>query len=151
MINIDYIDGTIKNVFGNKITDIEGWEDALDSDELYVPHHVLEWKYTSDELKDMNRYDNVKPEELIWMPAKLHFGNKYIHKGYRIAAQNKVGKTLKPHDTETKIKQSKGRRIGDGFTAKFTEHYGIYSWNNPRLFNKEKQYYYRHDKTCSWE
>ena len=82
MINIDYIDGTIKNVFGNKITDIEGWEDALDSDELYVPHHVLEWKYTSDELKDMNRYDNVKPEELIWMPAKLHFGNKYIHKGY---------------------------------------------------------------------
>lgn len=80
MINKDFLSGKIKTVFGNKITDIEGWEEALESKEMYVPHHVLEWLYTKDELKAMNRYDNVSPDELIWMPRSLHNSSLYYIK-----------------------------------------------------------------------
>lgn len=42
MINKDFLNGRLNSVYGNNITDIEGWEEALSSDEMYVPHHVLE-------------------------------------------------------------------------------------------------------------
>ena len=70
-------------VFGNKPQDIEGYTEAINSDEMYVPHHKLEKDYTMAELKEMGRYDIVPPEELIWLPQSFHNGNKEIHKGLK--------------------------------------------------------------------
>lgn len=151
MINKDFLSGKIKTVFGNKITDIEGWEDALYSNEMYVPHHVLEWLYTKEELKSMNRYDNVSPDELIWMPRSIHHSNPILHKGTADKVKEQTGKKLGKHSSVGRENQSKGRRLKDGFTDKFIKHYGINTWENRTLYEKEKQYYYRHNKTCRWE
>ena len=70
-------------VFGNKPQDIEGYTEAINSDEMYVPHHRLEKDYTMKELQEMGRYDIVPPEELIWLPQSFHNGNLEIHKGLR--------------------------------------------------------------------
>lgn len=70
-------------VFGNKPQDIEGYTEAINSNEMYVPHHRLEKDYTMAELQEMGRYDIVPPEELIWFPQSYHNGNLKIHKGLR--------------------------------------------------------------------
>lgn len=71
---------TRQKVFGNEIWEIENWEEAILSEEMWVPHHVLEWKYSSKELSDMGRYDKVNPDELIWLPKSFHDTDEYIHK-----------------------------------------------------------------------
>ena len=80
-------------VFGNKPEDIEGYEDAITSDEMYVPHHVLEYKYTIDELVSMNRYDKVSSDELIWMLQSVHNCNSTLHKGVRLGNDAMKGRT----------------------------------------------------------
>lgn len=67
-------------LFGVLATDIEGYDDAISSPEKYVCHHVLEWKYTVDELKAMNRYEIVTAEELMFVPASIHSTSLYLHK-----------------------------------------------------------------------
>lgn len=67
-------------LFGVLAKDIEGYEDAISSHEKYVCHHVLEWKYSVDELKAMNRYENVTAEELMFVPASIHSTSLYLHK-----------------------------------------------------------------------
>lgn len=151
MINKDYLTGKIKTVFGNKITDIEGWQDALSSTEMYVPHHVLEWKYTKEELKAMNRYDTVSPGELIWMLRSVHNSNPVLHKGFDEKIKNQIGKKLGKRNLEGRKNQSKGRRNKDGFTDKFIKHFGINTWDNYKLYAKEQRYYYRHNHKCRWE
>ena len=69
--------------FGVKISEIENFEDAILSSEKYICHHVLEWKYTVEELKKMKKYDTCTPKELIFLPISLHNGNFYLHKGNR--------------------------------------------------------------------
>lgn len=90
MISKEY---TNKLVFGNKPEDIECYDDAINSSELYVPHHVLEWKYTVDELIAMNRYWQVDESELIWMTRRTHYGNLVLHKGFRNMKDKLKGKT----------------------------------------------------------
>ena len=63
---------TNKLVFGNKPQDIEGYDEAISSNELYIPHHKLEIDYTRKELKEMGRYNIVPLEELIWLPISKH-------------------------------------------------------------------------------
>lgn len=122
-------------VFGNKITDIEGWEEALESDELYVPHHVLEWKYSVEELKKMNRYDNVDPNELIWMPRSVHNSNEILHKDVKIDHIKKRGISRK----RTSV-----------FGEKYYKHYGMNRQDNIRLYKTEHEWYRTHGK-CRWE
>ena len=151
MINKNFLTGKIKTVFGNKITDIEGWQDALSSTEMYIPHHVLEWKYTKEELKAMNRYDKVSPDELIWMLESVHNSNPILHKGCAEKIKNQTGKKIKKRNLEGRRNQSKGRRNKDGFTDKFIKHFGINTWDNVKLYGKEKRYYYTHNHKCRWE
>lgn len=128
-------------VFGCNIEDIEGYEEAILSDELYVIHHVLEWKYTADELKSMNRYWDVTPDELIFMPKSLHSSSKYIHKG-KINSINSLNR--------------KGRNIGtkatmhSEFGKAFYEHFGQHQTDNKSLYNRERVYWIRHGK-YRWE
>lgn len=151
MINIKFLDGTLKSVFGNKITDIEGWEEALESEEMYVPHHVLEWLYTREELKAMNRYDNVSPDELIWMPRSVHNSNPILHKGYANKIKNQTGKKMGEHSLEWRLNIGKSLRTVDCFTDKFIKHFGIYPHEDKKLYNRERQFYYKHSKRCRWE
>ena len=66
--------------FGVPVEQIEGFEEAITSPENYVIHHVLEWKYSTKELIEMNRYDNVTADELMFVPASIHSSSLYIHK-----------------------------------------------------------------------
>lgn len=45
---------------------------------------------------------------------------------------------------------SKGKTYCE-FGNKFKEHYGITRCENIRLYNKERSWYLRHNKVCSWE
>ena len=100
---------TNESVFGNKPEDIEGHEDAIASDELYVPHHVLEFKYTVDELVAMNRYWQVDASELIWMSQSVHNNNSTLHKGVRLKNEAMKNRTIS-EETRNKMSEShKGR------------------------------------------
>lgn len=113
-------------LFGVLARDIEGYVDAISSPEKYVCHHVLEWKYSVDELKAMNRYDNVTAEELMFVPASIHSSSLYLHKNrmnsrkaltdrtheQRVIAQQKgaVKRTGQKRSTETKTTMSESRK-----------------------------------------
>lgn len=82
MISEQYTNGFLANngksrikpilVFGNNPEDITGYDEAISSNELYVPHHILEKDYTMKELQQMNRYDVVPASELVWLPQSFH-------------------------------------------------------------------------------
>jgi len=128
-------------VFGCKIEDIEGYEEALLSPEVYVIHHVLEWKYTAKELKDMNRYWDVPANELIFMPKSLHSASKYIHKG-KINSLNAL--SHKGHIAG--IKHKMNSVFGKGFYA----HYHIHFSEDKKLYRRERAYWLKYGK-YSWE
>ena len=67
------------DVFGNKAEDIEGFVDAMLDTELYVPHHVLEFKYSKQDLIRLDRYWCVTPDELIWVRRSIHNNNAALH------------------------------------------------------------------------
>lgn len=113
-------------LFGVLAKDIEGYEDAISSPENYVCHHVLEWKYSVDELKAMNRYDSVTAAELMFVPAYIHSASLYLHKNRInsrkavadltheqrvIASQKGAAKRIgQKRNTETKIKMSNSKK-----------------------------------------
>ena len=61
-----------------------------DPNEKYSVHHVLEYKYRTEELKAMNMYENVHPNFLIWMPFSLHHNNSALHVSRRHAGRNET-------------------------------------------------------------
>lgn len=112
MISVKYI---TNKCFGNNPEEIEGFEEAISSEEMYVPHHVLEWKYSSEELKDMNRYDKVKSDELIWLPRSIHNNNEILH--IEVARKNEKhaikmkGRTLTKEAKQKISIAGKGRKV----------------------------------------
>lgn len=169
---------TNRKVFGNNPWDIEiadgsTFEEMIDSPEMYIPHHVLEWKYTYDELNEMGRYKKVPAEELIWVRRSTHNGNAILHKDffkyitdekYKANMSNKMkgntngsGNKGRKFTNEQKVKMvesSKKRprqtRLFSEFGKKYFEHYG-YGWTeNPSQYCKEKYYHKIHNK-FSWE
>lgn len=150
-------------VFGNKPYDIEGFEEAILSEEEYVPHHILECRFTEDELRALNRYENVRPEELIWMPKSIHDSNLNLHKGCRLRHQKAIGskrseetkhrmsiaQTGKKHKEETKHKLMI-LNIKTEFGRKYYEHYGYSASENQIQYRKER-YFWKMNGYCSWE
>lgn len=171
MIANVYLKG--RKVFGNNAWDIEisnpdmTFIEMLHSPEMYVPHHVLEWKYTSWELQNMGRYDKVPSDELVWMTDNVHKHNKVIHKG-EFEAPNKMSESHKgidnhwtgrnhSEDTKKKISESKKGTIPGNkgkpttlFGKLFIEHFGILPADDIKLYNKERAWYKRYNK-CRWE
>lgn len=132
-------------VFGNKPEDIEGYEDAITSDEMYVPHHVLEYKYTIDELVSMNRYDKVSADELIWMLQSVHNCNSTLHKGVRLgndAMKGRIpwnkGKTLSEEFRQKMSKSQKGKHLSGETRKKISEAgKGRTPWNRGKQLSEE--------------
>jgi hypothetical protein len=171
MISKSYLEG--RKVFGNdpwliEIADSDmSFIEMLHSPEMYIPHHVLEWKYSSKELQNMERYDKVSPDELIWVKEETHRHNKVIHKG-ELEAPIKSSESHKGLDnhwtgrkhseaTKNKISESKkGKAPGNKgnpntlFGKMFIEHFGILPTDDLKLYNRELMWYKRH-KTCRWE
>jgi hypothetical protein len=58
---------------------------------------------------------------------------------------------------EEAIKHNSESHIGlkyeprSNFGKKFYEHYGLHCSDDNKLYDKEKSFYYRHNKRCSWE
>ena len=171
MIAKMYLEG--RKVFGNNAWDIEisnpdmTFIEMLHSPEMYVPHHVLEWKYSSKELQSMGRYDKVSSDELIWIKEETHRHNKVIHKG-ELEAPNRISESLKGTDnhwtgrkhseaTKKKISESKKGKIPGNkgkpttlFGKLFIEHFGILPADDFKLYNRELMWFKRHNK-CRWE
>lgn len=63
-------------------TEIENYNEAMnDSSKTWICHHKLEAFFTEKELKDMGRYYNVQPRELVFCKdVKAH--RTYPHKGW---------------------------------------------------------------------
>lgn len=129
-------------VFGNKPEDVEGYDDAINSSEIYVPHHVLEWKYTVDELEALNRYWQVDASELIWMTRQTHNGNTVLHKGHRLKNEAMKCKTLS-EETRNKISEAntgrtslrKGITLSEEHKKKISESLKGKHWFNNGLSN----------------
>lgn len=156
-----------RKVFGNSPEDIEGYEEAINSTEMYVPHHVLEWKYSVEELKAMGHYDKVSPDELIWMPESVHNSNPVLHKGIRefhtsLKTKMKGNKNSKGKTSwckgkklnEDQLKNHCKGRIGKSYSEfgnKFKKHYGFSRNENVELYKYEYRYYAKHGHVCRWE
>lgn len=154
MINKHYIERNEK-VFGNYPWEIEGFTEAISSEEMYVPHHVLEWKYSMEELKQMNRYKKVSADELIWMPQSVHNLNAVLHVEVRRGNASR-DYTNVSEETRRKLSDSnKGNKnnldkIRSEFGAKYFEHFGVHRSANINQYKNEHKYYKRHGH-CSWE
>ena len=48
------------------------------------------------------------------------------------------------------VESRKGKPTSE-FGRKFKEHYGITDYQNPKLYNTEQMWYYRHNNKCRWE
>lgn len=156
-----------RKVFGNKPSDIEGYSEAIASSERYIPHHKLEKYYTMKELKAMDRYNKVPPEELIWLPEKYHNSNPNLHKGVAehqeslkvkmLGNQNSKGKTSWAKGKKLTAEQLKNHakgRIGKSYSEfgeKFKEHYGFARNENVELYKYEYRFYAKHNHKCRWE
>lgn len=151
MIGVDYLNGKRRTVFGCNAWEIERFEEAITSEELYVPHHVLEWKYTMEELIKMGRYEKVTPDELIWMPASVHNASNVIHKGRRLSTEVLKGRK-RSEETRKKIMETKLNRFKNSeFGKKYYEHFGYSGKDNPSQYNRERMWYNRHGNKCRWE
>lgn len=166
MIAKMYIIGN-RSVFGNKPWDIEGFDEAISSEEMYVPHHVLEWKYTVEELDQMNRYNKVNADELMWVSTSVHNSNRWLHKGCdehqeslktkMVGNMNSKGKTSwskGKHLTKEQLKNHAKGRIGktySEFGEKFKQHFGFARNENIELYKYEYRYYSKHNHKCRWE
>ena len=152
-------------VFGNKPCDIENWEEALYSEEMYVPHHWLECWYSTEELIKMNMYWEVPAWQLIWIKENKHNGSTFLHAenrkmiGRKRPEHSKLmsGRKREDHSKFMKEKWKLGKyvdnlgRTWSEFGRKFYEHYGIHRSDNYKLYKREMAYYRNHNHKCRWE
>lgn len=159
-----------RKVYGNDPWEIEisepdmTFEEMLNDPELFVPHHLLEIKYSSEELKQMNRYKDVPANELIWVRSSTHYGNNVIHK-HAIQKGNlpdhlKTFWKCRKRTEQDKLKKSlskKGKpnikakgKVFSEFGRKFKEHFGMTCTDNPKLYYYERNYFRKYN-ICRWE
>jgi hypothetical protein len=167
-----------RKVFGNnpweiEIADGSTFEEMIKSPEMYIPHHVLEWKYSYKELNEMGRYKEVKSSELIWIRRSVHNGNRILHKDFfKFTTDETYISNLKARmkgntngsgnkgrvfseNTKSKLsdaqkKRPRQSRLRSEFGRRYFEHYGYGCLENTSQYNKEK-YYYKINKHFSWE
>ena len=53
--------------------------------------------------------------------------------------------------TRKRLSEAQRELAYSEFGIKFKEHYGIGRYKNPKLYQKELVWYYRHNKKCRWE
>ena len=96
------------------------------------------------------RTDN-RLENLRVVTRKENSNNPLTKK--HVSEAQKVAQKGKHLSEETKQKMSvaqKGKTSSE-FGRKFKNHFGIYQYENPKLYNTEISWYIRHNRKCRWE
>lgn len=123
---------------------IENYKEALeDKNEIWDCHHKLEihedYRNSIEDLKLMNLYYNRPASELILLKRIEHHT---LHKGHtKKTNKNYFGNTNNPNS---------GKPLSD-FGKKFYEYYGKTKRDDKHLYEFERTYCRRHNKTCRWE
>lgn len=80
-------------LYCRRYTEIQNYEDAIsDTENKWECHHLAEEFYTMEELKEMGKYYNLEPNELIYLKHKDHLNMP--HKGHKNHAESLKGKKL---------------------------------------------------------
>lgn len=140
MINKKYA----KRFCREAISKIENYEKAItDTTQTWECHHRdevkilpsgIEVRRSREELIENGRYYNCPANELIFLTKEAH--RRLHHKGKHLSEESKI-----------KLSESKKSDFGN----KFFEHFGFTNSENQKLYNKERMWYQRHNKTCRWE
>lgn len=156
-----------RKVYGNEPWEIDisepdmTFEEMLEDEEMFIPHHLLEIVFSQKDLIKMGRYKNVKPSELIWIRKSTHQSNNTIHKnaiqkgtqpdhlkgfwkGRKRTEEDRKNRSLAAKKRANKLELK-------GFGLKFYKKFGKVKNEDPALYNRERAWYYTHNKKCRWE
>lgn len=136
MINVE----KVKRYCREDISLIKNYEKAVqDKTKVWECHHINELTFTPKELIKMKMYFHRPANELVFLTRAEH---RKIH--YRLCS-NEKNHRLKI------IESNKTRNIASTeFGRKFKEHYNFGHREEPKLYDKERHFYYKHGH-CSWE
>lgn len=156
MINIK----ATKEKCKDDISKIENYEEAInDKVNMWECHHRLEltldgeFAHTHKELKRLGMYWHRPYFELIFLTRSEHAS---VHRGTE-EYKRKMSESMKGKNRtfteEHKKNISKGKKgiTHSEFGKKYFEHYGYSKSENTNQYDKERTWYRRHNKTCSWE
>lgn len=122
------------------ISNIENYIEALnDKDNVWDCHHKLEihsdYNNSRNDLKLMNLYYHRPSGELIFIKHNEH--TKLHHTGMKLNFTNEHKEAIS--------KAIKGK-VHSEFGKLFKETYGISKSDDPKLYQRERQYYRKHHK-----
>lgn len=142
MLTGHQLTNTLKKYCSGSISEIEGYDEAINSPERYVCHHRMEIqpdgvRLSKEWMIEHGIYYGVDPCMLVFMKESDHISMH--HTGRR----NKW-------TSEARVNASKARRTENGFSARFREHFGYGREVDNTLFNREKCFF-QHHGACSWE
>lgn len=124
---------------------IENYDKAIaDISQIWDCHHRLEEKYSREELIEMGKYYNVKPEDLIFLTKsehrKLDSFCKRLSKRQKGRKSWNKGKTdIYSEETKKKMSESKkGKHLSEEHKRKISESQkGRKSWNKDKYWKVE--------------
>lgn len=127
---------------------IENYDKAIaDTTQVWHCHHRDEVRTlpsgmvvirSSEELIENDRYYNCPANELIFLTNSEHIK---LHSTVRKCSEL----------TKSKISKSNKGQIRSIFANKFKEHYNITKYDDIKLYEREKSWYYGHSCKCRWE
>ena len=115
--------------------------EAFVNEQPIVCHHRNAEPFTGFEtkaLKKMNMYYDRPADELKIVSLCEHNTIHHTHKSVS-------------NDTRQKLSKAKRGKVYSDFGRKFTEHFGIASSCDRKLYIREHKFYRHHNKTCRWE
>lgn len=100
-------------------------------------------------IRDDNRLENLR--------LCTHKENCNNHLTRKHCSEAQKGKSISEETRKKMRETNKGKgslnrgKIYSEFGRKFKEHFGITPYENPKLYDRERIWYNRHNKTCRWE
>lgn len=153
----------VKSFCKDDISLIEGYDEAISSNECYACHHRLEFTldnefaHTRDELIRLGMYYKRPYFELIFMKDSEHSA---LHRAVEWkASRRKRYKGWNPtNEQRTKMSLAhKGKSPNNKgiprseFGIKFFKKFGKTLSDDVKLYNYHMNWYRKHNKTCKWE
>lgn len=153
----------VKSFCKDDISLIEGYDEAINSDECYACHHRLEltldneYAHSKNELIRLGMYYGRPYFELIFIKDSEHSA---LHRKAEWKAGLRKGYVGWIPTNEQKLKMSKSHKgktpsnygmPNSEFGKKFFAYFGQTLTMNPKLYAYHYNWYRKHNKTCKWE